>query len=95
MFRVSNAGGIEHEFRLSNQHRVDEHIAASHEDHAARAAAPDDEEHADVIALVAAGDIAEITMTFSDDQTLYTMVACLIPGDYEAGMVASLQNETS
>ena len=33
-FVVTNSGVVEHEFRLSNQHRVDEHIASGHADHA-------------------------------------------------------------
>jgi uncharacterized cupredoxin-like copper-binding protein len=32
-FVVTNAGVVEHEFRLSNQDRVDEHVAGGHEDH--------------------------------------------------------------
>ncbi|MCL1586885.1 MAG: hypothetical protein M3092_00575 [Actinomycetia bacterium] len=32
-FVVTNTGVVEHEFRLSNQDRVDEHVAGGHEDH--------------------------------------------------------------
>jgi len=32
-FIVTNSGVAQHEFRLSNQDRVDEHIAGGHEDH--------------------------------------------------------------
>ena len=32
-FVVTNAGVVQHEFRLSNQDRVDEHVAGGHEDH--------------------------------------------------------------
>ena len=32
-FVVINTGVVEHEFRLSNQDRVDEHVAGGHEDH--------------------------------------------------------------
>ena len=32
-FIVTNSGAVEHEFRLSNQVRVDEHIAGGHADH--------------------------------------------------------------
>jgi uncharacterized cupredoxin-like copper-binding protein len=40
--------------------------------------------------LVAAGETGEVTVTFPTDTTLYTDVACLIPGHYEAGMHAEL-----
>ena len=52
-FVVTNVGVVEHEFRLSNQHRVDEHIAGGHEDHEEgtmsdeEMAAMDDEEDGD------------------------------------------------
>ena len=32
-FVVTNSGVVQHEFRLSNQDRVDEHVAGGHEDH--------------------------------------------------------------
>ncbi len=32
-FIVTNSGVVEHEFRLSNQDRVDEHVAGGHADH--------------------------------------------------------------
>ncbi len=32
-FVVTNAGVVEHEFRLSNQDRVDEHVAGGHDEH--------------------------------------------------------------
>ena len=32
-FVVTNAGVVQHEFRLSNQDRVDEHVAGGHADH--------------------------------------------------------------
>jgi uncharacterized cupredoxin-like copper-binding protein len=32
-FIVTNSGVVEHEFRLSNQVRVDEHVAGGHDDH--------------------------------------------------------------
>ena len=32
-FLITNSGVVEHEFRLSNQDRVDEHIAGGHDDH--------------------------------------------------------------
>ena len=32
-FMIENVGAIEHEFRLSNAHRIEEHIASGHADH--------------------------------------------------------------
>ena len=82
-FIVSNLGAVEHEFRLSNEHRIEEHIAAGHQDH-------DDEgghhEDGDLILLVDPGETGSIVVTFTADTELYTQVACLLPGHYEAGM---------
>jgi uncharacterized cupredoxin-like copper-binding protein len=98
-FVVTNAGVVEHEFRLSNAHRIEEHIASGHEGHDEGGDMDDDmdmdegghhEENADVMIMVPAGETAEVTVTFPDDTTLYTDVACLIPGHYEAGMHAEL-----
>lgn len=86
-FVLKNDGLIEHEFRASNAHRVEEHLAAGHEDH-------DNEgghhEGGDIIVLVQPGETEELVMTFPDDMTMYTEIACLIPGHYEAGMKADL-----
>ena len=87
LFVIHNEGVIEHEFRLSNTHRIEEHLAAGHDDH-------DDEgghhEGGDFIITLAAGETTEAEFTFPDDAALYTEVACLIPGHYEAGMLAPL-----
>lgn len=86
-FVVINEGAIEHELRLSNQHRVDEHIASGHEDHG------DDGHHgedADKLVLVPAGETGELVVEIPEDTSIFTLMACLIPGHYEAGMVGSL-----
>lgn len=86
-FVVKNDGLVEHEFRASNEHRIDEHIAAGHEDH-------DNEgghhEGGDIILLVQPGETDELIITFPEDMMMYTQIACLIPGHYEAGMKADL-----
>lgn len=87
-FVMTNNGVVEHEFRLSNEHRIEEHLAAGHEDH-------DDEgdhheEGGDRFVLAQPGETVELIMTFPEDTTLYTEVACLLPGHYEAGMKAPL-----
>jgi len=42
-FLITNSGVVEHEFRLSNQDRVDEHIAGGHADHDDDTAMTDEE----------------------------------------------------
>ena len=88
-FMIENSGLIEHEFRLSNSHRIEEHIASGHADHNDEGEGHHDAD-GDVIVLVAAGATEHLTFQFPEDTTLYNHVACLIPGHYEAGMVADL-----
>lgn len=86
-FVVVNEGVVEHELRLSNQHRVDEHLASGHDDHG------DDGHHAedgDVSVLVPVGETAEFMVEIPEDVTVYTLLACLLPGHYEAGMMGWL-----
>ena len=89
-FVVTNLGVVEHEFRLSNEHRIEEHLASGHADHED---ATEDGHHegGDVILLVEPGGTDSITVTFGEDTTLYSEVACLIPGHYEAGMKAPMR----
>ena len=86
-FVLTNEGVVPHEFRLSNEHRIEEHIAAGHEDHEEEGG---HHEGGDIFIEVEAGATDEITMTFPEDTTLYTDIACLIPGHFEAGMHAEL-----
>ena len=87
-FVLHNEGAVPHEFRLSNAHRIEEHLEAGHEDHGEDGG--HHEEGGDVLIEVEAGESAELVFTFPDDATLYTEVACLLPGHYEAGMSAPL-----
>lgn len=92
-FVVTNAGVIEHEFRLSNGHRIEEHLASGHDDHDDGDAESDDDGHhegGDVVLLLDAGDTSSIVVTFSEDTSIFTEVACLLPGHYEAGMLAGV-----
>ena len=43
-----------------------------------------------MLVVVQPGDTTHLTFDFPEDATLYTHAACLIPGHYEAGMVADL-----
>ncbi len=85
-FKVTNEGLVEHEFRLTTEHGASEHIAAGHEDHDADAATGG-HGHGEVILLVAPGGTDSITVTFDHDAD-FDIVACLVPGHYEAGMHA-------
>lgn len=92
-FVVTNAGVIEHEFRLSNGHRIEEHLASGHDDHDDSAAESDDDGHhegGDIVLLLDAGETSSIVVTFPEDASIFTEVACLLPGHYEAGMVAGV-----
>ena len=87
-FAVANDGAIVHEFRLSNAHRIEEHLASGHDHH------DEDGGHhgdADVVLQLEPGETGEVTVTFPEDVNLFTEVACLIPGHYEAGMKGVLQ----
>ncbi len=91
-FTVTNEGVIEHEFRLSNAHRIEEHMAQGHsdDDHGAAAEEGHHDEVADVFVHLLPGEDAELVVTFPDDAEIYTEAACLIPGHYEADMKADL-----
>ncbi len=84
-FNVSNAGVVEHEFRLSNQDRVDETRESTDV-----ATIADESEPEDAILLLAGGESGTMTFTFPDNVEDYTMAVCLVPGHYEAGMATDL-----
>ncbi len=90
-FVIINEGLIPHEFRLSNHHRIEEHLASGHADHG-----DDGGHHAeegDLFIEVAAGESGELVVTFPQDTTIFTDIACLLEGHYEAGMKGSLAYE--
>ncbi len=88
-FVITNEGTLEHEFRLTNQHEIDEHIAEGHEgEHGGDAQMAMEDEP---IILVAAGETATLEVTIPDDPTVYTMIACLLPAHYEAGMKGEIR----
>lgn len=106
-FVVTNAGVVEHEFRLSNQDRVEEHLAGGHDDHDdtsmedmenAEADHDDDgddhdAEAKDAVLVLDGGESGTIMFTFPDNDHDYTAAVCLIPGHYEAGMATDLSYE--
>jgi uncharacterized cupredoxin-like copper-binding protein len=105
-FLLTNSGVVEHEFRLSNQVRVDEHLAGGHDDHddsamtdeeiAATEDADDDhaDEADDVFVVLDAGETGTLVFTFPDNDHDYTGVVCLLPGHYETGMATDLSYQT-
>ncbi len=86
-FVATNEGAIEHEFRLSNDHRVEEHIAAGHEDHGDEGG---HHEQGDRVVLVQPGETASLVVAFTGDTTVFTNIVCLIPDHFEAGMHGEL-----
>jgi uncharacterized cupredoxin-like copper-binding protein len=88
-FVVTNAGVVPHEFRLSNTHRIEEHMASGHEGHGGgddETAESGHHEDGDIVLMLEAGETSSIVATFPEDTTMFTEVACLLPGHYEAGM---------
>ena len=85
-FVVVNAGVVIHEFRLSNAHRIEEHLNDGHDDHNDNAAADGHHENGDVVLTLEAGETGTMAVTFPEHTDLFTEVACLLPGHYEAGM---------
>ena len=79
-FVVTNAGVVEHEFRLTTAAEAAKHVGTGHTGH-------DDGigEGDGILLLVAVGETGTIDVTFTESGE-YDIVACLIPGHYEAGM---------
>ena len=93
-FTVRNDGSIPHEFRITNHEAAETHLAAGHGDH--------DEEimagepmvmDGDLVLLLDPGQAASITVKFDEDAN-YDLIACLLPGHFEAGMAAPLELES-
>ncbi len=88
-FVLVNQGVVPHEFRLTTAHAAAEHVASGHEGHG------DDggdagHGHDEMLLEVAAGATDHLIVTFAEDAD-WDQVACLIPGHYEAGMLAELE----
>lgn len=84
-FVVENVGVVPHEFRLTTQPGIDEHLEERHagEEH--------DEEEPGVI-VIDAGETGELLWTFDEgDAAAIERAACLLPGHYEAGMVGNVK----
>lgn len=91
VYRITNAGIFEHEFRLSNGHRIEEHIASGHEGHGDEGGHHGDE--ADILIELQPGAVGELIVTYPEDTSIFTNIVCLIPDHYENGMVTDLTYE--
>ena len=90
-FVITNSGAVTHEFVVTNQTEIDEHLAAGHEGHdegemtEEEMAAMDGMEGGMIEVEVEPGQTETLTVTFDDTGHLARFV-CLIEGHYEAGM---------
>lgn len=88
-FVLRNQGAVEHEFRLTTMHAAEEHIASGHEGH-------DDEgghSHDEMSVVVQPGAVTVFVANF-EEAGAFDIVACLLPGHFEAGMHAPLSYES-
>ena len=88
-FTLINEGLLGHEFRLTTEHKAEEHIAAGHDDHGEEGG--HHEENADIIVNVFPGETRVVELTLPGDPVAIDHTACLIPGHYEAGMFALIE----
>jgi len=92
-FIVTNHGAVEHEFRVTTQRGIDEHIAGGHQEHLGGDDMDDmggDDIDDMPMLVIPPGQTMTLTVTMPDDPTTYTRFVCLIPGHYEAGMVGEI-----
>ncbi len=90
-FILINEGALLHEFRLTTEHKAEEHLAAGHADHGDEADETEEShEDPDILVNVAGGATRTVEMTLPTDESDIDHMACLIPGHYEAGMFASI-----
>ena len=91
-FVITNTGAVTHEFVVTNQEEIDEHLEAGHEGHDEGEMSEEDMADMDGMAAegmieveVEPGETETLTVTFDDTDHLARFV-CLIEGHYEAGM---------
>ena len=84
-FTLTNEGVIPHEFRLTTEHKIGEHLAAGH-DHTAAS----DHELPDILVYLEAGETKVVEMTLPADAGAIDVIACLIEGHYEVGMFETI-----
>ena len=90
-FILINEGVVLHEFRLTTEHKAEEHVASGHADHGDEGDKTEEShEDPDILVNVAGGATRTVEMTLPTDEIDIDRMACLIPGHYEAGMFASI-----
>ena len=77
-FNVTNTGVAPHEFEVTGEHAIEQHLSGGHVEHMADGA----------IKLVLEPGESDSLTVLIDGET--NIAACLIPGHYEAGMWISL-----
>lgn len=89
-FVVTNEGVVPHEFEITDEHAVEQHMAGGHDDHDM---VMDDDMDMDMDAeskiSVAPGGTEKLVVTF-DNPEEQNLAVCLLPDHYEAGMTTAL-----
>ena len=87
-FMVTNEGVVPHEFEITDEYAVEQHMAGGHDDH--------DMDKGDDMVMgeeskisIAPGGTEKLVVTF-DNPEEQTLAVCLLPGHYEAGMTIAL-----
>ena len=93
-FVVTNEGLVPHEFEITDEHAVEQHMAGGHDDHDMDMG--DDMDMDDDMVVddeskisVAPGRTEKLVVTFGNPEE-QTLAVCLLPGHYEAGMTTAL-----
>jgi uncharacterized cupredoxin-like copper-binding protein len=82
-FVITNSGALTHEFVVTNQEEIDEHLEAGHEE--GHDEGEEGHEGAPLEVEIEPGETGTLVVTF-DDPDHMARFACLIEGHYEAGM---------
>ena len=81
-FVVTNDGVVLHEFEITDEHAVEQHLAGGHDDHDTKL---DNESKISICPKCT----ETLAVTF-DDPEEQSLAVCLLPGHYEAGMTTDL-----
>ncbi len=82
-FVITNSGALTHEFVVTSQEEIDEHLEAGHEE--GHDEGEEGHEEAPLEVEIEPGETETLVITF-DDSDHMARFACLIEGHYEAGM---------
>ena len=82
-FVITNSGALTHEFVVTNQEEIDEHLEAGHEE--GHDEGEEGHEGAPLEVEIEPGETGTLVVTF-DEPDHKARFACLIEGHYEAGM---------